>query len=114
MKANAKTEKEIRAAVNRMKDSYQRQDMDALLACFAPNGDTIMYGTGADEKRIGLDEIRIQAQRDWAQTDAIAVTFDWMSISAAGPVAWAAMDGRFEIRANGQEMSMPARLTLVL
>jgi ketosteroid isomerase-like protein len=97
-----------------MMDSYQRQDMDALLACFMPNGDTVMYGTGADEKRIGLDEIRAQAQRDWSQTDAIALDFDWMSISAAGPVAWTAMDGRFEIRANGQSMRMPARLTMVL
>lgn len=114
MKADAKTESDVRAAIGRMMDSYQQQDMDALLACFAPDGDVVMYGTGADEKRIGLDAIRAQAQRDWDQTEAIAMAFDWMSISAAGPVAWAAMDGRFEIRAGGQAMSMPARLTLVL
>jgi uncharacterized protein (TIGR02246 family) len=114
MKADAKTEAEVRSAVNRMMDSYKRQDMDAMLDCFAPDADTVMYGTGADEKRIGRDEIRAQARRDWDQTDEIAMDFDWMSISAAGPVAWAAMDGRFEIRANGQSMSMPARLTMVL
>jgi ketosteroid isomerase-like protein len=73
-----------------------------------------MYGTGADEKRIGLAEIKAQAERDWSQTEAANITFDWTSVSAAGNVAWVAADATFKIRAGGQDMAFPARLTAVL
>jgi uncharacterized protein (TIGR02246 family) len=114
MKADAKTEAEIKALLARLTDSYEKRDLEGLIACFAPDPDTILYGTGGDEKRIGLDEIQIQAQRDWDQTEAISMAFGWTSVSAAGPVAWAAIDGSFNIRAGGQEFTMPARITFVL
>jgi len=114
MKADARTEAEVRAVLTRLTDSYKQRDLDKLAACFAPDADTVMYGTGFDEKRIGLDGIRAQARRDWDQTDEISMAFDWTSISAAGPVAWAAVDGGFKIRAGGQEFTMPARGTFVL
>jgi hypothetical protein len=50
------------------------------------------------EKWIGLAETRIQVQRDWDHTEAISMAFDWTSLSAAGQVAWAAMDGAFKVR----------------
>jgi ketosteroid isomerase-like protein len=114
MKADAKTEAEVKAVLTKMTDSYKRKDMEALMACFAPDPDIVFYGTGADEKRIGPDGVRMQAQRDWDQTDSISMVFDDVSISSAGPVAWAAIDGAFEIGAGGQEFAMPARVTMVL
>ena len=56
----------------------------------------------------------MQAQRDWSQTDTSAIRYEWMSVSAAGDVAWAATDAAFELSVNGQEMSFPARITFVL
>ncbi len=114
MKADAVTEAGVKKTMSRVVDSYKRRDMDALLACFAPDADTLMYGTGADEKRVGPAEIRYQAQRDWDQTDDISMVFNEMSVSAAGPVAWVASEGGFHIRAGGQEFNVPARLSLVL
>ena len=114
MKADARTEAAVIKAVNRMMDSYKMRDMEALVACFAPDGDVVMYGTGADEKRVGLEEIRFQAQRDWAQSDSISMVFSETSVSAAGQVAWVASDGAFQIHAGGQVFSTPARLSLVL
>ena len=114
MKADAKTEAEVKAVLTRLTESYEKQDLEGLMACFAPDPDIVMYGTGADEKRIGPAGIRIQAQRDWKQAESISMAFDWMSISAAGPVAWAATDGAFKIRAGGQEFAMPARGSFVL
>ena len=63
-----------------------------------------MYGTGADEKRIGLGEIRTQVERDWAQSESASMVFDWTSVSAVGPVAWVAIDGavKFRVHAEGQ------------
>ena len=114
MKADAATEAAVIKTVNKVIDSYKRRDMEAFMATFAPDADTVVYGTGADEKRIGPDEIRFQAQRDWDQTDALSMVFNEMSVSAAGSVAWVASDGGFQIRAGGQEFNMPARVSMVL
>jgi uncharacterized protein (TIGR02246 family) len=114
MKADAATEAAVIKTVNKVIDSYKRRDMEAFMATFAPDADTVVYGTGADEKRIGPDEIRFQAQRDWDQTDALSMVFNEMSVSAAGSVAWVASDGGFQIRAGEQEFNMPARVSMVL
>ena len=114
MKADAKTEAEVRAVLTKLTNSYEKRDLEGFMGCFAPDPHAVLYGTGIDEKRIGLAEIRMQAQRDWDQSEAISMAFDWISVSAAGGVAWAAMDGAFKVRAGGQEFTMPARVTLVL
>ena len=58
------------------------------MECLAPDADVVLYGTGADEKRIGPEQIQSQDERDWAQTESIAMSFPWSSISGAGTVAW--------------------------
>ena len=85
-----------------------------LRAAFAPDPDVVMYGTGADEKRVGLAQIQAQAERDWSQAEAAAVTYESIAVSAAGAVAWAAADAAFRLKAAGQEMTLPARITFVL
>jgi ketosteroid isomerase-like protein len=72
-----------------------------------------MYGTGADERRVGLAGIGTQAQRDWDQTDEAAMDFDRQVVSMAGDVAWASLDGAFRFSADGESMALPARATLV-
>lgn len=114
MKADKKTESEVMAVLTKAHDAYARRDIDGLLAAFVPDADVIMIGTGADEKRIGLAEIRAQAERDWAQTEASSLQFGWHSVSAAGSVACVATDATFNIKAGGQEMAIPARMTAVL
>jgi uncharacterized protein (TIGR02246 family) len=113
MKANTETDAQVRALVQRMTDAYQARDIDALMECMTPDADLVMYGTGADEKRIGPDGMRKQAERDWAQTDAISMNFGWMSVSASGNVAWVAADGEFSFSVGGRSMSMAARATFV-
>jgi uncharacterized protein (TIGR02246 family) len=114
MKADARTEGEVRAAVQRLTEAYAKRDLQALLGCFAADDDVLLYGTGPDEKRVGLREIRAQVERDWAQADATAISLGWTSISAAGPTAWVAADGAFVFKVNGQSETVPARASLVL
>lgn len=113
MKANEQTTTAILAVMERMSDAYFRRDMDALVAIVAPDPDVIMYGTGADEKNIGRDGIRHQAERDWSQTDEAAIELGWhlVSVAKSGEVAWLAADAAFVLKVGGQEMSLPARLT---
>ena len=114
MKADAMTETAVKAVLDKVAEGYTKRDLDLVLSAFAPDPDVVMYGTGADEKRIGLKEIQAQAERDWSQTESAAVAYEWSSISAAGSVAWAATDVSFNLKAGGQEMTLPARITFVL
>jgi ketosteroid isomerase-like protein len=93
VKADAKTEAAVMAVVDKFNETYARRDIDGLLALFAPDSDLVLFGTGADEKRVGLAELKFQAERDWAQSDSISFEFGWRSVSAAGSVAWLAAEG---------------------
>ncbi len=114
MKAAVQTQAAVMAVLNKISECYAKRDLEGLLALFAPDSDNVMYGTGADEKRIGLAEFKAQAERDWSQAESASIAYGWTSVSASGNVAWAAADAAFNLKAGGQEMSLPARLTAVL
>jgi ketosteroid isomerase-like protein len=111
MKADPTTYQTIRSVLEGWTESYRQRDIKRLLAAVAPDPDVIMYGTGADEKRIGLAGIQAQAERDWSQTESAAFSLTEPTISAAGSVAWVAADAVFQLTAGGQEMALPARFT---
>ena len=83
------------------------------MACIAPDADVVLYGTGADEKRLGLNQIQAQIERDWSQTESLAMSFTASYISAAGPVAWVAADGACHFRAEGRDFTWPLRVSFV-
>lgn len=114
MKADSRTEAEVKATLQTLTDGFRKRDLKAFSECFAPDADVVLYGTGADEKRIGPEQIRTQVQRDWAQSESAAMLLDWTSVSAAGSVAWAAIDGAFKFRAGGQDGTIPVRVSIVL
>ena len=111
MKANSTTHQAVKAALDNWADSYVKRDIKRLLASIAPDPDVLMYGTGADEKRIGLAGMQAQVERDWAQTDSAAFILHDPSISAAGSVAWVSADATFKVEVGRQEMAFPARFT---
>ena len=114
MKANGKTEAAVLAVLDKFLETYQERDIEGLMGLFAPDDDQVMFGTGIDEKRIGRDQIRFQAERDWSQTEALAFNFTWRQVSAAGPVAWVAAEGLGQGKVGGQEIEFPLRMTSVL
>jgi ketosteroid isomerase-like protein len=114
MKADAQTEAAVLAALEQTRQAYEQRDMARLLALFAPDPDLVMYGTGADEKRVGVAQVQAQAERDWAQSEAASFEWSWPSVSAAGSVAWVAADVIGHARVAGQEVHFPLRLTGVL
>jgi len=114
MKAPQSTESAVLSVLDQFAEAYAGRDIGKLRALFVPDSDLVLFGTGADEKRLGLAEVEVQAKRDWSQTEASSFSRDWTSISAAGDVAWAACDATFRLKAGGQEMAMPARGTVVL
>ena len=114
MRADTQTEAAVKSMLNKFSETYTKRDLDGLVALFVPDSDVVVIGTGADEKRVGIDEVIVQAKRDWGQSDAASIEFEWSLVSAAGPVAWVATEASVRLKAGEQEMSLPARLTAVL
>lgn len=114
MKADTQTEAAVMAVLEEFKQAYQEREMERLLAVFAPDPDVVLYGTGADEKRVGLTEIQRQVERDWSQSEASTFEWGWHSVSAAGSVAWVAADAFVHATLAGQEVHLPLRFTAVL
>lgn len=114
MKANPQIEAAVRATLDALAQGYARRHLETVLSAFASAPDVVMYGTGADEKRVGHAQIAAQAQRDWAQSEAASLSYGWTSVSAAGEVAWVASDVTFAVRAAGQDLTLPGRLSAVL
>ncbi len=114
MKADARTEAAAKAVLDKFAEAYAKRDVESLLALFASDPDVVLYGTGADEKRVGLAEIKAQAERDWSQSEAASLKYGGTSVSAAGSVAWVATDATFEAKVGGQKITLPGRLTAVL
>ena len=113
MKADARMEAEIRAALGELAEAYKARDLQRAMACFAPDDDLVMYGTGVDEKRVGPDEMRAQLERDWSQTESAELTYDGVSVSGVDRVAWASADAAFRVRADGETALQQVRLTAV-
>jgi ketosteroid isomerase-like protein len=114
MKADAKTEAMVLAVVQKWLEAYEARNLNALMSLFVPDNDVTVIGTGADEKRIGLAEIRMQLKRDFSQSTGISAELGWYLISAAGIVAWIAADCLFRVRTGDQEIKLPLRLTAIL
>jgi len=114
MKANIEIEAGVMAALNKFNKTYEKRDMEGVLSLLIPDPDVIVIGTGQDEKRIGTDEIRLQLERDWSQTDVVSIEIQRHMISAAGKVAWITADILFRARTGGQGIKLPSRLTAVL
>ncbi|MBI4233561.1 MAG: nuclear transport factor 2 family protein [Chloroflexi bacterium] len=113
MKADAKTEAAVMAAFNRLWKAYETRDGGTLSSMLVPDPDVLLYGTGADEKRIGPAEIRAQFERDWSQSETASLRFGWHSVSSAGGVALVAADGAAHVKVGGQAVTMPLRATMV-
>ena len=114
MKADAATVVAVKEMAKKMSDAFAPPDMSALKSIFSPDADVVLIGTDAEEERVGPAEIEAQARKDWSHTDAMSISYDWMSISAAGSVAWGAANAAFHLRREGHRRDVLARATFVL
>ena len=114
MKADTKTEADVMDVLGRFITAYNEKDINGILRLFAPDPDAVFYGNGEDEKSIGIEGIREQAEHDWAQDASIFLEVKWSSVSSTGLAAWMAADIEIHAWVRGVEMVMPARLTAVL
>jgi len=67
MKADPKTQTAVMTVMNQFAKAFGKRDLGASLALLAPDPDVVFVGTGGDEKRFGLTDIKALFQRDFAQ-----------------------------------------------
>ncbi|MEI7827818.1 MAG: nuclear transport factor 2 family protein [Euryarchaeota archaeon] len=113
MKADAQTEAEIKALIENLWEEYTRKDPEACMGLWTSDPDVIAIGTGADELRLGPEELKRGLRRDFDQADNIKITTEWLRISAAGNVAWSAANIQLAATVNGKTTTLPCRLTNV-
>lgn len=104
----------VMRAMQTWQTAYSDRDIERLLASVAKSDSVLLYGTGADEKRIGRAEMRLQAERDWSQTEA--ASFEVIGepvIGATDSAAWVGADVMFNGTVGDQTYSFPGRLTCV-
>lgn len=101
---------EIEAVLQQMAARYAARDADGVLALFADDG-SMVVGTGADEVRFGLGEIRAQVERDIAQADSISIEFEELSVKVVDDAAFAYADAAFAGSAGGGDFHLPVRMT---
>lgn len=113
MKADSETEKAVRAVLDKFAEGYAKRDLKSVMSLIAPDADVVMYGTGAEEKRVGPEAIKAQFERDWSQIEEPALEYNWISISSAGNVAWASIDAILKAKIDGKKTKLPTRVTKV-
>ncbi len=103
----------IAAVLEQFRQRYSAKDVEGVLALF--DGDeSIVVGTGPDEVRFGLAEIRAQVERDISQADEIGIAFGDLHVSEAGDAAFAYAAGAFKGVVHGESFELPVRLTIGL
>ena len=113
MKADAHTEGEIKALVDDMWKEYARKNLEACMRYWTSDPDLVAIGTGADELRLGPDELKHSLERDFQQAEDIEITMEWLRLSAAGNVAWSAANVQMSATVGNQRTTLPCRLTNV-
>lgn len=114
MRTNAQTESEVMDVIQAFMESYARRDQEGLMALFASDPDSVLIGTGVDEKRVGAREIEVQANRDWAQSEYAFFELVNCDISGAGPVAWVVADMVANAQTAGEKVRFMVRQTFIL
>lgn len=107
MKANSKTETEVKAFMNNFARAYKERKIDDLMVLFAPDPDVVLIGTGVDGRLVGKSEIRARAERDWAQSEASSFEYWWTSVSKIDSVALFAAEVTTRAKIDGQEAVFP-------
>ncbi|MEQ8168341.1 MAG: nuclear transport factor 2 family protein [Candidatus Eremiobacterota bacterium] len=115
MKIDEKNKKEVIDVMNRYASASEAKDVDGIMSLFpSDDNNIIIYGSGADEKRIGPEEIKAQMERDFSQADSMALIYDWYSVEGTDNVAWFSADVTVSATVSGKKMTLPARFTTVL
>ena len=114
MRAARQTAADIHSVLDNFREGYGTKNIETLLELFDPAPEVLVIGTGVDEKRTGLEEIRIQFEQDFSQSEFLTVEFKNVAISQIESVGWIAGDAHVHFTAQERALHVFLRFTGVL
>ncbi|HVP94649.1 MAG TPA: nuclear transport factor 2 family protein [Methanoregulaceae archaeon] len=112
MTTSQQTRIQVQDTLDRFALYYNRKDKDKVLSLIDPS--ITGFGTGADEKAIGIDEYRKFLARDMAQCDKVSIEFSDVHIFGEGTVAWVACGSTIRADKDERTSIIVMRATFVL
>ncbi len=94
--------------------AYKAKDMDLMMSLFSTDPDTVLIGSGVDEKRTGPQEIMEQFRRDWEQSEDNEFNPSNTLIYFSGDIAWIYTDLELKSKIMESAHTFDLRFTLVL
>jgi len=98
-----KVKNDIQLLLEKYARDYHNHDLDGIMFDWARDDTVMLYGTGADEKRIGWQAIREQVPRNFAEAEELLFEWVWTDIQVKGQVGWLAADARVKVTVNGKQ-----------
>ena len=114
MKADATTVSNVMFVLTQFADAFHRRNINDLIRLFASDSDVVAIGSDADEKCVGIHEIKALFNRYFENFEALSLELRDTMISTAGQVAWVAADYTITLETGDQETTKYGRLTFVL
>ena len=112
MTTSQQTRIQIQDTLDRFAQYYNRKDTEMVLTLIDP--EITGFGTGRDEKAVGIAEYKKFLERDMAQCDRISIGFQDLLISAEGTVAWVACGCTITADLSGKTQTIVMRASIVL
>ncbi len=113
MEASKDIEKTVQEILKQYAQAYADKDMESIIKLFTQDPDLVAIGAGRDEWVTGSEELKKGFQRDMTQADDIKVDFEDVAVSSSGNVAWASAQMILKVKVEGQEITMPGRVSFV-
>jgi ketosteroid isomerase-like protein len=102
------------AATDAWLEAYRERDMERATRAFAADMGVVVFGTGPDERCLGLAEIRDHLERDWAQAEASSVERGYTTTRVTGGAVIVAFDCHFGFCVDEHHQTTSGRATIIL
>ena len=113
MRADLPTEAEVMAVLVKFSDACARRDTEGALGLFAQDDDILLVASEAGTRSRGPEEIRAFFERLFSREKTYFWSWEWPSVSVAGPVAWVMVEGVEYVRGGGEVANLPYRMSSV-
>jgi len=115
VKAEPNTAAEILNTLNQVLEAYSQGKLDEMMHLFAPDPDVTLIGIGAENRCVGLENIRSHLKETFDHTAPIvSAELEDPIISEHGGVAWISTGVKVQFEVAGESVNIYYRNTTTL
>lgn len=94
--------------------NYNDRELESTLECFSESPPAFAFGSGVEERRIGLSQIREQLIQDWEQSRSSMLKVNEIVHGLSDHFGWAAVELDVALVLDCGVKNFPARASFVL